>query len=110
MKQLILVLILSPVFLSCAQQKQNDITIDSSVKSYDTEVIVPNLQVPWGMVWLPDMSMLITERNGDLIHFKDGEKSTIKTNISDLYVRGQGGLLDIILHPDYQNNGWIYIT
>lgn len=110
MKQLILVLILSPVFLSCAQQKQNDITIDSSIKSYDTEVIVPNLQVPWGMVWLPDMSMLITERNGDLIHFKDGEKSTIKTNISDLYVRGQGGLLDIILHPDYQNNGWIYIT
>src|SRR5690606_26115407 len=110
MKQLILVLILSPVFLSCAQQKQNDVSIISGTKNYSTDIVIPNLQVPWAMAWLPDMSMLITERNGDLIHYKNGRKNTVKTNISDIYVRGQGGLLDIILHPDYKNNGWIYIT
>src|SRR5690606_27308810 len=103
MKHLILIFILSPVFLSCAQQKQNDVTITVN-KNYTTEVVVPNLQVPWAMAWLPDMSMLITERNGDLIHFKNGQKTKVQTNLSDIYVRGQGGLLDLILHPDYENN------
>lgn len=110
MKHLILIFILSPVFLGCAQQKQNDITISTVNKNYTTEVVVPNLQVPWAMAWLPDMSMLITERNGDLIHFKNGQKTKVQTNLSDIYVRGQGGLLDIILHPDYENNGWIYFS
>jgi len=73
------------------------------------QLIVPELDIPWGFTFLPDNSILITEKEGDLILFKDG----IKTNISgkpEIEVRGQGGLMDLELHPDYKNNGWIYFS
>jgi glucose/arabinose dehydrogenase len=53
--------------------------------------------------------MLINEKAGELIHFKNGKKTKI-SGLPEIYVRGQGGLLDIILHPDYKTNGWIYFS
>ncbi len=103
-------IILCTVFSACAQQKKiNDILIQEDPKNYTTELVVPELQIPWGMVWLPDGSMLITEKSGQLIHFKDGNKIMI-ANVPEVYNRNQGGLLDIELHPKYKENGWIYIT
>jgi glucose/arabinose dehydrogenase len=61
------------------------------------------------MAFLPDGSMLITEKSGKLIHFKDGIKTNIE-GVPDVYVRGQGGFMGLKLHPDYENNGWIYMT
>jgi glucose/arabinose dehydrogenase len=60
------------------------------------------------MAWLPDGSMLVTEKSGILYHLKNGSKPV--KNVPEVYIRGQGGLLDIVLHPDYAKNGWIYIT
>tara|TARA_R110000868_G_scaffold57528_6_gene177572 strand:+ start:660 stop:1784 length:1125 start_codon:yes stop_codon:yes gene_type:complete len=95
---------------SCAQQIESEVKAEDPTNlSYTTELIVPDLNIPWGMAFLPDGSMLVTEKSGELIHFKDG----IKTNIEgapEVYVRGQGGFLDIEIHPDYENNGWIYMT
>lgn len=93
-------------FSACAQK---DTSITPSFYSYDYEMVVDGLQIPWGMAFLPDGSMLITEKSGELIHFKDGKKVVV-SGVPEVYVRGQGGLLDIVLHPDYKNNGWIYIT
>lgn len=76
---------------------------------YTHEVVVPGLQIAWGMAFLPDGSMLITEKSGELIHFSNGKKTPVK-NVPEVYVRGQGGLLDVVLHPDYESNGWIYLT
>ncbi|MDY8137628.1 PQQ-dependent sugar dehydrogenase [Aquimarina sp. 2201CG5-10] len=95
--------------ISCAQEKENDILLEEDPKNYTTEIVVPDLQIPWGMAWLPDGSMLITEKSGELIHFKNGSKTSIN-NVPEVYNRNQGGLLDIELHPDYEKNGWIYIT
>ncbi|WP_025743187.1 PQQ-dependent sugar dehydrogenase [Aquimarina pacifica] len=95
--------------VSCAQEKINDIAIEEDPKNYTTEVVVPDLQIPWGMTWLPDGSMLITEKSGTLIHFKNGNKTTIG-NTPEVYNRYQGGLLDIEVHPNYKENGWLYIT
>ncbi|PKV50140.1 glucose/arabinose dehydrogenase [Aquimarina sp. MAR_2010_214] len=101
---------LTIVFSACAQQqKENDITLEDDPKNYTTEVIVPDLQIPWGMAWLPDGSMLITEKSGELIHFKNGNKTSVG-NVPEVYNRNQGGLLDIELHPNYKENGWLYIT
>ncbi len=98
------------VFSACAQEtKENDIPLEADPKNYTTELVVPQLQIPWGMLWLPDESMLITEKSGELIHFKEGKKTSIG-NVPEVYNRNQGGLLDIELHPNYQENGWIYIT
>ena len=56
-------------FLACAQDK-NPINTENN-----HEVIVPDLNIPWGFTFLPDGSMLITEKEGELIHFKNGKKT-----------------------------------
>lgn len=76
---------------------------------YGHEVIVDDMSTPWSFTFLPDESILITEKNGDLIHFKDGNKQKI-SGVPGVYNQGQGGLLEVALHPDYENNGWIYLT
>lgn len=81
----------------------------TSSESHSHEVIVPNLDIPWGFAFLPDNSILITEKGGTLIQFKNGNKTTIK-GLPEIEVLGQGGLMDIELHPNYSTNGWIYIS
>ena len=108
----LVLLALLTTFLACGQNpkevKENDIPITVS-DAYTHEVIVSDLINPWGMAFLPDGSLLITEKSGELIHFKDGMKTEI-TGVPEVYNRGQGGLLDIRLSPDYANDGWVYIT
>lgn len=80
-------------------------------QEYITETIISEISVPWGMDWLPDGDMLITGRSGELYRYSDG--ALVEEPISgvpEVWARGQGGLLDIAVHPDYAENGWIYIT
>ena len=93
--------------ISCAENKKNN--TDYSNNGYTHEVVVPNLYIPWGINFLPDGSMLITEKEGKLIHFKEGTKNIIK-GLPKIKVLGQGGLMDVAIHPDYETNGWIYIS
>ena len=72
-------------------------------------MIVPDLEIPWGMAFLPDNSLLITEKEGQLIHFQNGQKTNIE-NVPTTYVRGQGGLMGIAIHPNYKDNNIIYFT
>lgn len=88
---------------SCAQDK-NPVNTNHSY-----EMVVPDLTIPWGITFLPDNSMLINEKEGKMFRFKDGEKTEIQ-GVPEVYHRGQGGLLDIALHPDYNQNGWLYLT
>ena len=77
--------------------------------NYSYKVIVSGIEVPWGFVFLEDNSILITERKGELIHYVNGEKIKVK-GLPEIIAKNQGGLLDIELHPEYKNNGWIYIS
>jgi len=112
MRKIAIVLLFAGAILSysCnAQDKPNDIAIKDDLKNYKLEVVASDIAIPWGMAWLPDGTMLVTEKSGVLYHIKNGAKTEIK-NVPTVYTRGQGGLLDIVLHPDYAKNGWIYIT
>ncbi|MBT8263036.1 MAG: PQQ-dependent sugar dehydrogenase [Bacteroidia bacterium] len=99
------------LFMGCKEQsRENDVAIKSEIKrGYTTERIVDNLSNPWGMTWLPDGTMLITEKRGDILHVKNGKKTKIQ-NVPEVYNRGQGGLLDIEIHPNYREKPWIYFT
>lgn len=109
MNKLIL-LLLSFFFFSCqAQSNPNDIALQDEVKNYTFKTVANGIPIPWGMTWLPDGSMLVTEKTGILYHIKNGQKTKIK-NVPAVYNHGQGGLLDIALHPQYTENGWIYLT
>ncbi len=97
---------------SCGQNdletKENDIPITVS-DAYTHEIVVPDLINPWGLTFLPDGSMLITEKDGKLIRFQNNEKTEIN-GLPEISSRGQGGLLDIQIAPDYDETGWIYFT
>jgi glucose/arabinose dehydrogenase len=85
--------------------------VKSSHQSFRIDTIAKGLDVPWGIAFLPDGDMLVTERSGELFRF--GSTGKLKANISgvpEVYASGQGGLLDIVLHPKYKTNGWIYIS
>ncbi len=74
------------------------------------DTIISGLDVPWGMVFLPDGDMLVTEREGKMIRFRKGQKIAEIQGLPEIQSVGQGGLLDIRLHPDYKKNGWIYFA
>jgi len=111
MKNSNLLIIISFISIVACAQKHKSIVIaeDPTTIDYTTEVVVPKLDIPWGFVFLPDGALLITEKAGKLIHFKDGVKTNID-GLPEVYLRGQGGLMDIELHPNYSENGCLYIT
>lgn len=89
-------------------RKPDDIPITSSDK-YTYEMVVPDLEIPWGMDFMPDGSLLISEKEGKLIHFKNDLKTEIE-GVPEVYYRGQGGLLDVRLSPDFENDKSVYLT
>lgn len=93
---------------SCAQTADKSINLPESI-DFTVVPVVDNIQNPWGMAFLPNGAILISEKSGKLIHFHDGNRKEISHDLP-LYVRGQGGFLDIELHPDYPKNGWIYFS
>lgn len=85
-------------------------TFESEKLTYGVDTIAENLNNPWGITFLPDGRMLVTERAGEVLIFEDEKLLPERITIPDVFVKGQGGLLDITLHPDYDDNGWIYLS
>jgi len=76
---------------------------------YQVEIINKNLGKPWGIINLPDGRFLITEKSGFMnIVSADGKTVTKVEGLPKVDDKGQGGLLDIALDPDFQNNKIIY--
>jgi glucose/arabinose dehydrogenase len=110
MKKLSICLYFFVVLLSHSCAQTTDKTIKKPVTdSFSEELVVSGIQNPWGMVFPSKNTILITEKSGKLILFENGKKTEID-NLPDIYERGQGGFLDIELHPNYQENGWIYFS
>ncbi|MCZ4695795.1 PQQ-dependent sugar dehydrogenase [Ancylomarina euxinus] len=104
-----ILLFLSVSLLAQCQNKQNSTPIENNPTSISYELIVDDLTIPWAMAFLPDKSLLITEKSGILYHFIEGEKIEIE-GLPDILMRGQGGLMDIVLHPNYEENNLIYFS
>jgi glucose/arabinose dehydrogenase len=74
-------------------------------------VLTKGLRNPWAIAFLPDQSLLITERDGQLRHFRDGTLSAPIAGMPE--VRSDGfisGLHDIVLHPDFDQNNMVYFV
>ncbi|HEX5791859.1 MAG TPA: PQQ-dependent sugar dehydrogenase [Rheinheimera sp.] len=75
------------------------------------ETLTSGLNHPWGITFLPDGDMLITQRNGGLVKLSaDGKSKTPITGLPDIDARGQGGLLDVLLAADYASTKQIYFS
>ena len=86
------------------------VIIRSKHQAFKIDTVARGLDVPWGIAFLPDGDLLVTERSGQLFRFGGGKLKAIISGVPEVFAQGQGGLLDIVLHPKYQQNGWIYIS
>ncbi|MBD1914332.1 MULTISPECIES: PQQ-dependent sugar dehydrogenase [Cyanophyceae] len=86
-------------------------TSEPVVSRVEPVTVVEGLEHPWSMVWLPDGDMLITERPGRLRRVSNGALDpTPIAGVPEVLAFRQGGLLDIALHPEFENNGLIYLA
>jgi aldose sugar dehydrogenase len=79
---------------------------ESEEADFHVVTVAEGLAHPWGIAWLPDGRMLVTERPGRLVVF-DGDQRANVSGLPDINADGQGGLLDVQVHP---NGEWIYYS
>jgi glucose/arabinose dehydrogenase len=73
--------------------------------------VVADFQSPWAMTFLPDGRMLITEEAGTLyLVSADGQQRKSIGGIPQVSAEGQGGLMDVVLHPRFAQNKWVYFS
>ena len=105
---------IQPNKLSTANEKKLELLLEEKkTKPYfKVEILAKNLGVPWGMAFLNKKELILTERKGLVkkINILTGQITVIKALFKNLYHKGQGGLLDLALHPQFKKNKWIYFT
>lgn len=75
------------------------------------ETFARGLKTPWSIAFLPDGKFLVTEKDGQLRTIDaQGKVGPAIEGMPEVRVRGQGGLMEVALHPDYANNGWVYLA
>lgn len=80
-------------------------------QAFRVVTLAQGLEHPWGMAFLPDGTLLVTERPGRLRRVTpQGLDPQPIAGVPEVFARGQGGLLDIALHPNHAENGWIYLS
>jgi glucose/arabinose dehydrogenase len=105
------VILLLIATIGCAQRSDADQVVSTDDYRIRVVTIVRGLEHPWGLAFLPDGRMLVTERPGRLRIVNDGVLDPDPVaGVPEVAAVGQGGLLDIALHPDYASNGWIYLS
>ncbi|KPQ01070.1 MAG: glucose/sorbosone dehydrogenase family protein [Bacteroidetes bacterium HLUCCA01] len=78
---------------------------------WQLQPVLDGLEHPWAMVWLNDADMLITERPGRLRWVRNGVvQPEPVSDVPEVFASGQGGLLDVSLHPDFPENNLVYLT
>lgn len=97
-----------PAFAQPDNQAESVATADAVVSA---RKIAEGLDTPWAMAFLPDGRMLVTEKPGDLVIVAaDGSVSAPLAGTPAVWAEGQGGLMDVALHPDFASNAMVYLT
>ena len=83
----------------------------ASHHNYRVVPVVEGLVHPWSMAWLPNGDMLVTEKPGRLRIVRDGELlPEAIPGTPEVYYEGQGGLFEVLPHPDFEDNQWVYLS
>jgi len=85
--------------------------IKSEKQTFKIEIVTRNLETPWGLAFLPDGRLLITERPGRLRIVEKGKLLTEGVKgLPKVWEKQDGGMLDVEVHPQYAHSGWIYLS
>lgn len=98
------------ILSGCAEAEDSAQVMSSTQVDFRVVSVAEDLNHPWALAFLPNGDYLVTERRGKLWRITpDGRKTEI-TGVPEVYHEGQGGLLDIILEPEFRNGGWVYFS
>ncbi len=92
-----------------AGSERDSFTSNSQYTDLRVTKVAGDLEHPWSVAFLPDGRMLVTERPGRLNIIDNGQVRRVD-GLPEIHARGQGGLMEVVLHPEYESNGWIYLT
>ena len=104
------IVMLGIALCTSALAQDRSAVINSEKHSFRLVTLLPGLENPWSVAFLPDGRMLVTERAGRLRLVGQDFRLDPKpiAGLPDVVSQGQGGLFDVVLHPEYAQNGWIY--
>jgi glucose/arabinose dehydrogenase len=106
-----LVAVVLAACLMAAAQAEQAVSVRSEKLELRLETVAVGLENPWGMAFLPDGRVLVTERPGRLrIVATDGSLSAPLAGVPPVAAGGQGGLLDVALHPGFSDNRLVYLS
>jgi glucose/arabinose dehydrogenase len=111
--KLIHLFLITAVLFACGNSEEQPQQIVDPVdgEQIGYELVTDALNNPWGMAFLPDGGILVSEKTGEIVLIVDGE--VVNDDVQggpESTTQGQGGLLDIELHPDFEQNSWVYFT
>lgn len=99
------------IFLAPAFASAQSAVLPSAHHDYRVVTVAEGLVHPWSMAFLPSGDMLVTERPGRLRIVRDGRLLPgAVTGVPDVLAQGQGGLLEVAVHPDFATNRLVYLT
>lgn len=82
----------------------------SSNPSYNIIPVAEGLDHPWNLTFMPDGSMLVVLLPGEIRVLRDGALSEPVSGVPEVYFESQGGLFEVLLDPDYAENGYVYLS
>ncbi len=90
------------------QTPESDIYKSDKLK-VKAEIVADGIDVPWGIAFLPDGDLLVTDRSGEMYRVHNRQKQLI-SGVPNVVAQGQGGLMDVLIHPDFKQNRLIYFS
>jgi len=97
---------------SCGTKKKEFFMIESEGTHFKVETVTDSITIPFGMDFLPDGRLLVSDRavgNMIVVNTETGKKEIVQ-GVPKVVGKGDGGLLDILVHPEYRTKGWIYFS
>ncbi|KDE39314.1 PQQ-dependent oxidoreductase, gdhB family [Nitrincola lacisaponensis] len=104
-------LLLVGVLTCCAQSSWAGLQFQTEHYRVGIEIVADGLSHPWSIAFLPTGEQLVTERDGRLRLIQEGRLHPDPiAGVPQVAAVGQGGLLDIVLHPEFEQNRWVYLS
>ena len=99
------------VLTGSAFAQQPKVPLSDIIQPYEYQLLTKGIDIPWGMAWLDEKTILVSDRKGELRVISNGKLLSEKvTGLPSLRAQGQGGLLDVAIDPDYDQNKLIYFS
>ncbi|MGL6210712.1 MAG: PQQ-dependent sugar dehydrogenase [Paracoccaceae bacterium] len=95
--------------LAVTQGAEAQSTVQTDAGPMQITPVITGLDEPWGVAFLPDGAVLVTERAGRLLIVRDGATAAIK-GVPDVVARGQGGLLDVMIPRDFADSREVWLS